>query len=145
MSNPLTDLLETLQKSGLRVTPQRMAICRVLAESKEHPTASAIYESIKPIYPSLSLATVYNTLDVLVAHGKVNILGDAGDGKVHFDADTSPHINLACIRCHRIVDVASQYAAQMDEEITRSSGYDLLGSRVIYYGICPDCQSRHHQ
>jgi len=140
--NSQTDLVETLKASGLRLTPQRIAICKTLVETREHPTASAIYDRIKPSYPSLSLATVYNTLDVLVARGKINVLGDAGDGKVHFDADTAPHINLACIKCHRIIDVASAFAAQMDEEITRSSGYDLLGSRVIYYGICPACKGK---
>ena len=135
-----TDLMKTLKDAGLRITPQRIAICKTLAESTDHPTASTIYEKIKAYYPSLSLATVYNTLDILVAHGKVNVLGDAGDGKVHFDANTDPHMNLACIKCHSVVDISSKFANLMDEEIVQSSGYNLLGSRVIYYGICPACQ-----
>lgn len=138
----VTLLTTTLKQAGLRLTPQRIAICNVLAETTQHPTASAIYEKIKPEYPSLSLATVYNTLEILVAHGKVNILGDAGDGKVHFDPDIKPHINLACIQCHQIIDISSTHVSRMDEEITQSSGYNLLGSRLIYYGICPACQSR---
>jgi Fur family transcriptional regulator, peroxide stress response regulator len=136
------DLTSTLKKAGLRITPQRIAICEKLADSTEHPTASEIYESIKEYYPSLSLATVYNTLDVLVAQGKVNVLGDAGDGKVHFDAQIEPHINLACIKCHKITDISSSFVSQMDAEIIQSSGYNLLGSRVIYYGICPACQDK---
>jgi Fur family transcriptional regulator, peroxide stress response regulator len=133
-------LIFSLRHAGLRITPQRMAICKMLVESFTHPTASEIYEHIIVFYPSLSLATVYNTLDVLVAQGKVNVLGDAGDGKVHFDANIEPHINLACVNCHKIVDVSSSFVAQMNTEITESSGYNLLGSRVFYYGICPACQ-----
>ncbi|NPV41947.1 MAG: transcriptional repressor [Anaerolineae bacterium] len=140
--NKPTELIDALQKSGLRLTPQRIAICKILAETDEHPTAAVIYESIKPQYPSLSLATVYNTLEVLVAHGKVNVLGDAGDGKVHFDADTKPHINLACLECHRIIDFSSDFVMQMNEEIKKKAGYDFLGSRLIYYGICPECQKK---
>ncbi|MHC1739877.1 MAG: Fur family transcriptional regulator [Anaerolineaceae bacterium] len=135
-----TDLTSSLQKAGLRITPQRIAICKTLSETTEHLTASAIYERIKKYYPSLSLATVYNTLDALVSQGKVNILGDAGDGKVHFDANIEPHINLACIKCHKITDISSKFVARMNTEIIQSSGYNLLGSRVIYYGICPTCQ-----
>lgn len=142
MMNNFTILTNTLKQSGLRLTPQRIAICKVLAETNHHPTASSIYEKIKPEYPSLSLGTVYNTLEILVAHGKVNVLGDAGDGKVHFDPETKPHINLACIQCHQIIDIPSIHVSSLDEEITQTSGFNLLGSRLIYYGICPACQNR---
>ncbi len=130
-----------LKKAGMRLTPQRIAICRLLAESNDHPTAAMIYEHLRIQYPSLSLATVYNTLDALVGLGLVNALGHAGDGAVHFDADTSPHINLACISCHQIVDVASSQVAGLESEISHASGYQLLGVRMMYYGLCPSCQT----
>ena len=57
MSNPST-LTTSLQKAGMRVTPQRVAICELLANSHEHPTAAMIYEELKPRFSSLSLATV---------------------------------------------------------------------------------------
>lgn len=138
--NLLETLTTALKQAGMRLTPQRIAICRHLAESKAHPTSAQIYEALKPRYPSLSLATVYNTLEALVGLGVVNALGHAGDGTVHFDADTSPHINLACLACHQIVDVASSQAAGLESEISRVSGFQLLGARVMYYGLCPSCQ-----
>ncbi len=138
--NSLESLTSALKQAGLRLTPQRIAICRFLTESQLHPTAAEIYESLKPHYPSLSLATVYNTLDVLVGLGAVNALGHAGDDAVHFDANTSPHINLACVACHQIVDLASPQAAGLEAEISRASGYQLLGARMVYYGLCPACQ-----
>ncbi|KPL83960.1 hypothetical protein SE15_01775 [Thermanaerothrix daxensis] len=135
-------LLDSLRKAGLRLTPQRQAICELLAESREHPTAAMIYETLKPRFPSLSLATVYNTLEVLVRLGAVNVLGNAGDGMAHYDADTDPHINLACVSCHKIVDFPSQYVQFLDEEISATSGYRVLGARVLYYGLCPECQQK---
>lgn len=142
--NTTDQLVSTLKKAGMRITPQRIAICDLLSGSRDHPTAQMIYEQVSPQYPSLSLATVYNTLDVLVGLGAVNVLGSVGDDNAHFDADTSPHINLACISCHKIVDIASPQVGDIDREISQSSGYKLLGARMMYYGLCPDCQLSTH-
>ncbi|GAB4495276.1 MAG: Fur family transcriptional regulator [Anaerolineales bacterium] len=135
-------LISVLKQSGLRLTPQRIAICQMLAETDEHPTATQIYQALKPDYPSLSLATVYNTLEALVGLGVVNALGHAGDDQVHYDADTAPHVNLACISCHKIVDVPSEHVQHLQGEISNTSGFRLLGARVLYYGVCPECQAK---
>jgi len=134
------DFPQLLHQAGLRVTPQRVAICQLLANTETHPTANDIFLELKDKYPSLSLATIYNTLDVLVGMGAVNALGSIGDDKVHFDGNTSPHINLACIKCHKIVDLHTKEINQLDEEINQRSGFKVMGSRVLYYGVCPDCQ-----
>lgn len=133
--------IRALKKSGMRVTPQRLAICDFLVTTDEHPTADDIYRTLKLVYPSLSAATVYNTLDVLVAMGMVNALGSVGDNKVHYDGHIEPHINIACMECHKIFDMDSDYVAKLDQEMIHKSGFKLLGSRMMYYGICPQCQS----
>ncbi len=133
-------LIEALRKAGLRLTPQRLAVCRFLASTDTHPTAQDVYRALKPDFPSLSLATVYNTLETLVSLGAIHALGDAGDDTTHYDADITPHINLVCIRCHRIIDLPNETVAALKEEAASQSGYRILGARVIYYGLCPDCQ-----
>lgn len=138
----ITTLTTALQEAGMRITPQRVAVCELLTTSKEHPTATMIYEELKPRFTSLSLATVYNTLDTLTSLGVVNVLGQAGDDTVHYDADTAPHVNLACISCSRIIDIPSEHVTHLDTEITAASGYKLLGARVLYYGLCPTCQKK---
>ncbi len=132
-------LARSLAEAGLRMTPQRLAICRLLAASKEHPTAYTIYEQLLPEYPTLSLATVYNTLETLVNLGVVQELGSAGDDRVHYDADTDPHLNFACLSCHRILDLDSQYVNDLEREVRDESGYQVLGARLMYYGYCPEC------
>lgn len=141
MQNHIDEMIAGLRSEGKRITPQRTAICRVLASTNSHPTANQIYEQLKLEYPSLSLATVYNTLDTLVNLGLVNILGAAGDDAVHYDADTTPHVNLACVICHRVIDLPSCYIQNLDQEVENTSSFKLLGARVMYYGICPDCQA----
>jgi Fur family transcriptional regulator, peroxide stress response regulator len=136
----LQTMLTALRAAGYRMTPQRKAICQALAESKEHPSARMLYDQLRPRYETLSLATVYNTLDTLSRLGVINILGEIGDGDaIRYDADTQPHVNLACVSCHRILDIDSPIVQRMDEEIERGSGFRLLGARVLYYGICPEC------
>ncbi len=138
--NRYEELLEALRAQGKRITPQRAAICRLLAESSEHPTALQIYSALRVQFPSMSLATVYNTLETLVAIGAVNALGSAGDDAVHYDADVSPHVNLACVACHRVIDLPSEHILALEQEVSQNSNYQLLGARVLYYGLCPECQ-----
>jgi Fur family peroxide stress response transcriptional regulator len=135
-------LILALQQAGMRITPQRTAICELLTASEEHPTAAMIYEDLKQHFPSMSLATIYNTLEALVEIGAINVLGQVGDDTVHYDADTEPHVNLACLSCNKIVDIPSEHVTHLDAEITAASGYKLFGARVLYYGLCPDCQAK---
>lgn len=135
-------MMQSLKTSGFRLTPQRQAICRLLVESKDHPSAQMIYEKLHPQYPSLSLATVYNTLEALTRIGMVNMLGEVGSGDaVRYDADTEPHVNLACVHCHQIIDIENPHVLEIEHEVASSSGYTLLGARVLYYGVCPSCQA----
>jgi len=137
----ISEMIGALQQAGLRLTAQRLAICRALVQSQEHPTAQTVYTQLRREFPSLSRATVYNTLRTLVDAGLVQELGPAGDGAVHYDADLSPHINLICTRCHRIEDLANVSLAEVAQRVMETSGYQLRGARVAYYGLCPRCQN----
>ncbi|MCE5257776.1 MAG: transcriptional repressor [Chloroflexi bacterium] len=137
-------LILQLRQAGVRITPQRSAICRLLSETNTHPSASMIWEELRAQYPSLSLMTVYNTLNALAELGAVSVLGHVGDDTVHYDAHTEPHVNLACIACHQIVDFPSAYSAKCSAEIRSASGFNIIGARVVYYGICPECQKHQN-
>jgi Fur family transcriptional regulator, peroxide stress response regulator len=135
---------QSLSNAGLRLTPQRLAICALLADSDNHPTAHMIYEELHPQFPSLSLSTVYNTLDTLVKLGVVNALGSAGDGVEHYDSDIQPHVNLACLSCNKVIDLHSQHVNELEQEVVDASGFKIKGARVMYYGYCPLCQSKEN-
>ncbi len=137
----LTDtLLRQLREAGLRVTPQRLAIFRALAGSKTHPTAQALFEQLQSALPSLSQATVYNTLQALVSAGLIQEIGEAGDGAVHYDANPRPHINLICTQCHCVEDFFDIQLDGVAEAVIAQSGYKVHGMRIAYYGLCPSCQ-----
>lgn len=135
-----TTLIKTLSLTGMRLTPQRLAICELLADNRSHPTATEIYSRLKESYPSLAQATVYNTLDLLVKIGCINALGNAWDDNLHYDANLEPHINLLCVSCHNIEDLPSSHVNHLVDEIVQSSGFKIVGARIAYYGLCTACQ-----
>ena len=137
---PTDILVSQLREVGLRVTPQRLAIFRALANSDAHPTAQDLFEQLHPRLPSLSQATVYNTLQTLVRHGLIQKIGAAGDGAIHYDANPTPHINLICTRCHCVEDFFGVSLDGFAEQVIARSGYQVQGVRIAYYGLCPRCQ-----
>ncbi len=137
-----TILIHNLHSTGMRLTPQRLAICELLANNRNHPTATQIYGQLKEKYPSLSQATVYNTLDLLVKIGCINALGNAWDDNLHYDGNLEPHINLMCTSCHNIEDLPSSHVNHLVKEIVQSTGFKILGARIAYYGLCTACQEK---
>lgn len=134
-------LARRLRESGLRLTPQRLAIYEALVGRDDHPTAQQLHLDLAESLPSLSPATVYNTLQTLVEHGLVHELGEAGDGAIHYDGDVAPHLNLVCTRCHRIDDLHDPALAGVRDDVAARSGYALHGARLVFYGLCPACRS----
>lgn len=129
-------LLEGLKEAGMRMTPQRIWVCQELARREDHPTAQKLFETLRGGYPSLSLTTVYQTLDALVRRGVITSLGSAGDDAVHYEVNTAPHINLACLTCHRICDLESRHVSLVEEEVQRAVGSRVLSGRIVYYAEC---------
>src|SRR5512146_656627 len=97
------ELIERVRRQGGKATSQRILIWKALVDDMSHPTAENLYVRLKPQLPSLSQATLYNVLNELVGWGEIRRF-DTGDGRIHFDPDTSGHAELVCMRCHRVVD-----------------------------------------
>lgn len=138
-------LASGLRQAGLRMTHQRLAICRRLAECADHPTAVRLHTHLRAEFPTLSLATVYSALNTLVNLGLIHELGNAGDGQRHYDPVTAPHANLICSQCHRISDLDDRALQAVNRRVAQRSGYNMQGARIVYYGICPACQKRPRQ
>src|SRR5262245_55173095 len=93
-----------LRASGLKLTPQRMAIVRELCADPTHPTAQELYERLRPALPTMSFATVYNTLDALASAGLCAALSLA-PGPARFDPNMGDHHHAVCDRCGQVRDV----------------------------------------
>lgn len=128
-----------LKKIGLKLTPQRLAILNILEGNKKHPSAEEIYSQLKPQYPSLSIATVYNTLEVLVRAGMLQEVG-IKTGKRHFDPNPAPHGHFLCRVCESIYDL-DVFSMEMQTPFN-IKGHLVEGYTFNSYGICPECMDR---
>jgi Fur family peroxide stress response transcriptional regulator len=134
------ELMAKLREREYRLTPQRIALLRLLAASDGHPSASQLYEQMKDQFPTTSLATVYKTLNVLKEIHEVLELRFSGDDNRYDGNKPYPHPHLICIRCQKILDPEVSLAQGLIQEVAQSSGYQIVGHRLDFYGLCPDCQ-----
>ena len=136
----LEHMVGVLREKGCRLTPQRLAMLRILAKSEGHPSAEQIYEKIKVDYPTISLATVYKTLNLLKNMGEVLEVTFASVGS-HYDGNKPyPHPHLICTQCGQILDPQLESMAGIAEEIARQTGYRITQQQLNFLGLCPRCQ-----
>jgi Fur family peroxide stress response transcriptional regulator len=131
--------MEKYKKMGLKLTPQRLAILECLDGNKNHPSAEEIYREVSGRFPTMSFATVYNTLEALRQRGSILELTIDPDKK-RFDPNTKLHHHLICTRCKRIEDVHTHF--DLDVPGAYRNGYEVTGNHVEFYGICPACSDR---
>ncbi len=132
-------LIEALHKAGHRLTAQRLAICRYLASSRAHPTPATVYTQVRQQLPSLSLATVYNTLALLRELGVITEMG-TDMGRTRYETDTHPHANLICLRCGQVMDISLPDLKAVQAALAAQSAFELRNLRLDAYGLCPDCR-----
>ncbi|HVO36984.1 MAG TPA: Fur family transcriptional regulator [Candidatus Acidoferrum sp.] len=134
-------IIDTLRKKGYKATPQRIAICRFALQSRDHPTAQRIYEEVRKVHPTVSLATIYKTLQILREHELIQEL-DFPEGQARFDSNLGPHINLVCLRCGKVQDLDDPAAREMVAKMTAKAEFTHTGQRLDIYGTCKTCLSR---
>jgi Fe2+ or Zn2+ uptake regulation protein len=142
----VADMLARVRASGLKLTPQRMAIVREIAYDPTHPTAQELFERLRAAMPTMSFATVYNTLDALAARGLCASLSLA-PGAARFDANMAPHHHAVCDRCGLVRDVPSDErgegdapTAELAEHVLAAApGFSVRAVERIYRGVCEGC------
>ncbi len=138
----LNELIARLKERGHRLTPQRMAVLKILADDEGHPSVEQIYERVKADFPMTSLATIYKTVTLLKEMGEVMELGFSDDSNRYDGNKPYPHPHLICTKCRNIVDAEVATLSELPQEVARSTGYQIVGHRLDFFGICPRCQGQ---
>jgi Fur family peroxide stress response transcriptional regulator len=139
----LNRLLTQLESAGRRITPQRITVCEALLAHGSHPTVTQVWQHVHETHPSISQATVYNTITMLEELRLVQKLEITGDEHAHYDVNIEPHVNAFCTRCGQISDVFTDTLEALLVLVAHRSHYQLApGSGVIVYGICGVCQAK---
>jgi Fur family peroxide stress response transcriptional regulator len=140
-------MLDGVRGAGLKLTPQRLAIVRELAGDESHPTAQELYERLRSTLPSMSFATVYNTLDALTAAGLCTALS-LSPGSGRFDPNMAPHHHLVCDGCGAVRDLPAPAGgdagldapASLRHAVSRAApGFALRSVERIFRGLCASC------
>ena len=134
----IEQIIAKFHEKGLKVTPQRLAICEYILSSKDHPTTNMVYVEEKRKYPTLSLATVYQTLHLLTDIGLLQEL-ELNDGISRYDPNTSPHINIICKNCGMVEDYEGKDMEKLWSKIVDGLGFEPIGQRIDVYRYCDQC------
>jgi Fur family transcriptional regulator, peroxide stress response regulator len=138
----IDDSAKTLKQIGLKITPQRQAILRLLDGNKSHPSADSIYSEVLKKYPAISFATVYNTLSKLACSGKIQEL-DIDPGRKRFDPCTAPHAHFYCKACGNVFDLVCKipFPGFMDNvKMVEEHQVDTI--QLNCKGLCKNCTQK---
>ena len=126
-------LVEAFRARGLKVTPQRQLLFRLLDGNDEHPTAEQLYAEASDRMPGISLRTVYSTLTDLADMGELSAL-TLGAGATRFDPNVDDHHHAICDRCGEISDVYVDGAHDLD--VRGLDGFAPESAAIVFRGTC---------
>jgi Fur family peroxide stress response transcriptional regulator len=134
------EIVRKLRKSNQKITPQRLAIIRILSISEGHPSVEDIYDQLQRDFPGVSRATIYRNIMLIKSLGEVLELGFP-DGSNRYDGNKPyPHPHVICIKCKKIIDPDLSSLKDMTREISQESGFEILSYRLDFFGLCPQCR-----
>jgi len=125
----------------LKHSRQRECIKHYLVGRTDHPTADTIYNSIRGEFPNISLGTVYRNLNLLVELGEIQKL-TCGDGKDHFDWNTSPHYHFVCKTCGTVHDLSMAPVPDMEAQAQQCIQGRIDSHSIYFYGACAACLAK---
>ncbi|HKH25331.1 MAG TPA: transcriptional repressor, partial [Acidimicrobiales bacterium] len=130
------ELTSAFRAQGLKITPQRQLLFRLLHDSTAHPTAESLYAVASAQMPGISLRTVYQTLNDLTAMGELQAF-DLGSGATRFDPNVDHHHHVVCRSCSKIGDVVVEGVGGLD--IDGLDGFSIETSDIVFRGLCMEC------
>ena len=132
-------VINTLRGRGYKITRQRRAVLEALAQAQGHLSPQEVHERVCHREPSIGLATVYRTLEVLRDLGIVCELSTPGSGHTYTIGATEHHHHLICSECKAVVDFTTQSLEDLEQRLTLESGFVIQGHVLEFTGLCPGC------
>jgi Fur family transcriptional regulator, peroxide stress response regulator len=121
-------------------TAQRAAIMQYLKNNRHHPNIIDIYNNVSKKLSTISMTTVYNTVDLLKKDGLLNELPARNDEGRRYDSNTSPHDHLICSICGTIIDIEIDVDRSLLLKDEQQKGFDIKEVCFNVLGVCPNCK-----
>jgi Fur family ferric uptake transcriptional regulator len=136
---PLNEVIARLRRSGHKLTPQRIAIIKMVIESKEHLTPGALYEKVRQIDPEIGEVTVYRTLNILSELGLVCMVHTRENVHCYIGRPAGHHDHLICANCGKVIDFTNCNMSRLEERLSSETGFTIREHRLDFYGVCREC------
>ncbi len=136
-------LIERLERAGLRPTAQRRRVYSVLLRKQDHPSAEEVFLRVKEELPDISMATVYNCLDTLVRCGLVRQVNH-DRGATRFCSNMAEHHHFYCDECGGTFDINTDPEAG-HPAMTLPPGFRVRRYEIAFNGLCPQCAARRQK
>lgn len=134
-----------LQQTGVRLTPQRLAIAAVLAQTGKETSAQELYERVRKKHPYIGRATVFRSVDRLVGAGLAQRLERPGHVSAYIWCAPGHHHHLICTTCRTVEDLDEESVAPLAETIARQRGFRVDHATLDFYGECRTCATRQSE
>ena len=128
-----------LREEGYRLTPQRLAILRILHDSRRHLTPIEVFEQARRQLPGITEPTVYRTLSFLNEQG-LAMAAHIGSGQLVYEIAEHAHHHLICRACEGSIEVDHDVLEPLYRELQERTGFRIESLHVTFFGTCPDCQ-----
>ncbi len=132
-------LADSLRQAGYKLTAPRLAVLRVLEAEGEHLSPAEVLERGRAIYPTLSRATVYRTLELLTGLGVIRPIY-LGDGGPCFTYARGGHHHLVCSACGAVIEFNECVVGELAQTLSDQFGFQIKSHLLEFYGLCGDCQ-----
>ena len=139
------DLDAVLHQQGLRNTPQRQLIYRIVSSSAQHVSAVHVQHQLEAVMPGISLPTVYATLELFSKLGIIHKMAMV-DGAMMYDTGSKrPHAHMVCRKCGRIFDLDIPPINAGDISAAAHEGFTVDSGDLVLHGLCKDCRRASDQ
>jgi len=128
------------QTSSLGLTKQREVVLQVIRAAEHHLTANEVFVEAKQLLPTISFATVYNSLRFLKEAGHIAEIQFGFSGANRFDAKTSRHDHAICNRCGKLIDFDLKISDELVKLAARLSKFKPESLELTLRGLCPECK-----
>jgi Fur family peroxide stress response transcriptional regulator len=121
-------------------TAQRAAIIHYLKNNKHHPNIIDIYKNVSKKLSTISMTTVYNTIDLLKKDGLIHELPARNGEGIRFDSNLTPHDHLICSICGTIFDIEIDVDRSLMLTEKEQQGFKINEVSINVYGVCSNCK-----
>jgi len=134
-----TEMKDSLKRNNYKVTPQRLAILKILAYNTNHLKIDEIYEILRKNFPTTSPATVYKTVAILKELNEILEIQYSSEGNRYDGVNPISHPHICCTQCKKVFDIQGLNIFDLIITLKKQTGFAIHDIRMDVSGICPAC------